>query len=111
MDTGTVPHAWNVAEMFVLYKGKGPVDSGDSYRAISLTDIMGKLFERVIFARALVWYESQPVSKLPQFGFRPQSSTHNATFTLRGIIHAHKVLKQAYFTIFLLFSFFTYVSQ
>ncbi len=77
--------------MFVLYKGKGPVDIGDSYRAISLTDIVGKLFERVIFARALSWFEEHPVSGLPQFGFRPSSSTHDATFTLRGIIHAHKV--------------------
>jgi hypothetical protein len=76
----------------VLYKGKGPVDSGDSYRAISLTDVVGKLFERVIFGRALAWFETHKVSKLPQFGFRPRSSTHDAVFTLRGIIHAHKVL-------------------
>jgi hypothetical protein len=78
--------------MFVLYKGKGPIDVGDSYRAISLTDIVGKLFERVIFARALSWFESNEVSKLPQFGFRPKSSTQDAVFSLRSIIHAHKVL-------------------
>ncbi len=78
--------------MFVLYKGKGPVDSGDSYRAISLTDIVGKLFERVIFARALRWFEESEISKLPQFDFRPNSSTQDAVLSLHSIIHAHKVL-------------------
>jgi hypothetical protein len=77
--------------MFVLYKGKGPIDAGDSYRAISLTDIIGKLFERVIFARALCWFETSAYAKLPQFGFRPRSSTQDAVFSLRSIVHAHKV--------------------
>jgi hypothetical protein len=77
--------------MFVLYKGKGPVDLGDSYRAISLTDVIGKLFERVIFARALTWFAAHDVSKFPQFGFRPHSSTQDAAFTFKGIIQAHKV--------------------
>jgi hypothetical protein len=58
LETSEIPLEWNVAELFVLYKGKGPVDSGDSYRAISLTDVIGKLFERVIFARALAWFET-----------------------------------------------------
>jgi hypothetical protein len=88
-----VPKLWNLAELFVLYKGKGPLDSGDSYRAISLTDVIGKLFERVIFARAMTWYKQHAVSKFPQFGFRPNSSTHDAVFSLRGIIHAHKVIR------------------
>jgi hypothetical protein len=92
LDTAQVPQAWNIAEMFVLYKGKGPVDSGDSYRAISLTDIIGKLFERVIFARVMSWFESSHLSHLPQFGFRPNSSTQDAVLTLRSVIHAHKVV-------------------
>jgi hypothetical protein len=81
--------------MFVLYKGKGPVDSGDSYRAISLTDIVGKLFERVIFARVLLWFNENEVSKLPQFGFRPNSPTQDAVLSLRSIIHAHKVVSSS----------------
>jgi hypothetical protein len=59
--------------------------------------VIGKLFERVIFARALAWFQSHAISKLPQFGFRPHSSTHDAVFTLRGIIHAHKVLASSSF--------------
>ncbi len=78
-------------ELFVLYKGKGPLDSGDSYRAISLTDIIGKLFERVIFARVMTWFETSHLSRLPQFGFRPQSSTNDAVLCLRSVVHAHKV--------------------
>jgi hypothetical protein len=57
-----------------------------------LTDIVGKLFERVIFARALRWFNEHESAKLPQFGFRPNSSTQDAVFTLRGIVNAHKVL-------------------
>jgi hypothetical protein len=78
--------------MFVLYKGKGPLDMGDSYRAISLTDIVGKLFERLIFARALEWFKDHDAAKWPQFGFRPNSSTCDAVYALRGVINAHKVL-------------------
>jgi hypothetical protein len=80
-----------MAELFVLYKGKGPLDCGDSYRAISLTDILGKLFERMIFARAMRWFSEHEVSNHPQFGFRPNCSTHDAVFALRGVINAHKV--------------------
>jgi hypothetical protein len=86
-----VPKGWNLAELFILYKGKGPLDSGDSYRAISLTDIIGKLFERLIFARAMQWFSGHEVSKHPQFGFRPNCSTQDAVFALRGIINTHKV--------------------
>jgi hypothetical protein len=44
-ETCAVPKEWTLFEMFVLYKGKGPVDEGDSYRAISLTDILSKVYE------------------------------------------------------------------
>jgi hypothetical protein len=91
LDVGKVPAVWNTAEMFVLYKGKGPIDQGDSYRAISLTDIVGKLFERVIFARVMTWFEASDLASLPQFGFRPRSSTHDAVFCLKSVIQAHKV--------------------
>ncbi len=67
------------------------MDSGDSFRAISLTDIIGKLFERVIFARALQCFAAHDVSRRAQFGFRPNSLTNDAVFALKGVIHAHKV--------------------
>jgi hypothetical protein len=39
----------------------------------------------------MTWYNDNAISKFPQFGFRPNSATHDAVFALKGIIHAHKV--------------------
>jgi hypothetical protein len=47
---GIVPTSWGLAELFVLYKGKGLPTLSDSYRAIALSDDFRRIYERLIQA-------------------------------------------------------------
>jgi hypothetical protein len=51
-----VPLQWREAMLFVLYKGSGNPCDPNNYRAIALTSVFGKLFERILLARLLKWF-------------------------------------------------------
>jgi hypothetical protein len=56
--------------------GKSPNDP-KSYRPISLLNITGKIFERILTNRLNLLLESHNLLPPEQFGFRVQQSTHN----------------------------------
>jgi hypothetical protein len=86
------PEQWRRAENFVLHKGKGDRKNVNNFRAISLTQIMAKVYERVLFSRLWAWFRRSPIFRLPQFGFRPGSSTVDAIFVLVSLIRQHLVV-------------------
>ena len=63
---GVLPTQWKVANLFVLYKGAGDRSRADSYRPISLTSVVCKLYERLILARMVASFHLDPA----QAGFR-----------------------------------------
>ena len=75
--TGQVPQAWRVASMVpILKKGKDR-SKADSYRPISLTSCIGKVFERMVNSR-LTWHlERHKLICDEQAGFRPHRSTED----------------------------------
>jgi hypothetical protein len=60
--------------MSILKPGKDPTLSS-SYRAISLLDTIGKLFEKILLARILHEVNVRRLQRNEQFGFRPEHST------------------------------------
>ena len=52
-----------------------PFDSSASFRPISLTSFVLKLFERIIPSRLLIFLESNSILSPGQAGFRPKRST------------------------------------
>ena len=52
-----------------------PLDSPASFRPISLTSCISKLFERIILSHLLFFLESNPIFSPRQAGFRPGQST------------------------------------
>ena len=52
-----------------------PHDSAASFRPISLTSCVSKLFERIILSRLLFFLESNSILSPRQAGFRPGRST------------------------------------
>ena len=52
-----------------------PLDSPASFRPISLTSCVSKLFERIILSRLLFFLESNSILSARQAGFRPGRST------------------------------------
>ncbi len=81
------PDAWRVAEIFILYKGKGDPCSPDSYRGIALCSILAKVYERLLVTRLTSWWYSKRRSSASQFGFRLGSSTLDAVFILKSLIY------------------------
>ncbi len=82
-----VPSQWREAYVFVLYKGRGNPLDPNSYRGISLTPILAKMYERILLSRLQSWVSTTPISHLPQFGFRPRCSTVQAVFLLQSVVH------------------------
>jgi len=58
----------------ILKPGKGPA-LVSSYRPISLFDTIGKLFEKILFARILHEVSERGLMRDEQFGFCPRHST------------------------------------
>lgn len=82
-SSGSVPQQWKNSKMITLYKNKGDRRDCNSYRAISLLSVAGKVMARVALRRlnslaSRVYPESQ-------CGFRSGRSTIDMIFTLRQL--------------------------
>jgi len=75
---GVLPSLWKKAYVTVIYKGDGPRELASSYRPISLTCILCKVFERLVLTRIS---SSIPLSP-SQAGFRPARSCGDQIYLL-----------------------------
>jgi hypothetical protein len=82
-----LPTQWREARVFILYKGRGNPFDPKSYRGISLTPILAKMYERVLLSHLQAWASTTPITTLSQFGFRKGCSTIQAVFMLQSIVH------------------------
>jgi hypothetical protein len=70
------PPVWKHARVISILKpGKDP-SLPSSYRPISLLDMMGKLFERLLRSRILSEVSGRGLLRDEQFGFRPKHRTN-----------------------------------
>jgi hypothetical protein len=70
-----VPDIWKKAIVIPFLKSGKPADSASSYRPISLTSCLGKLFERIITNRLSWFVESKNIIGPEQAGFRKNHCT------------------------------------
>ncbi len=89
-----IPQQWRKAENFVLYKGRGDKWNVSSFRAISLTASLAKIYKRVLFRRFWTWFTTSRLFSLPQFGFRPRSATIDSVFVLLSVIREHTLVQK-----------------
>jgi len=83
----------------VLKHGKDPCQP-TNYRPISLTSVLGKLYEKILNKR-LVWYlESNNLLNQHQYGFRKNRSTIHALLDLQMNIHKAFVNRGHLYTVF-----------
>ena len=69
-----------------IHKMENPLDSPASFRPISLTLCVSKLFERIILSSLLIFLESNFILSPRQAGFRPGRSTpHQILFLYQSI--------------------------
>ena len=76
------PSTWNTSSIIPIHKMGKPLNSPASFRPISLTSFVSKLFERIILSRLLFFLESNSILSPCQAGFRPGRSTLNQIFYL-----------------------------
>ena len=69
------PSIWKTSSIISIHKMGKPLDSPASFRPISLTSCVSKLFERIILSRVLFFLESNSILSPRQAGFRPGRST------------------------------------
>ena len=69
------PSIWKTSSILLIHKMGKPLDSPASFRPISLTSCVSKLFERIILFRLLFFLESNSILSPRQAGFRPGRST------------------------------------
>lgn len=97
-DTETGPASWSTVDIIPVYKGKGDVTQCDSYRPISLIDMISKAFGTLI--RARVEKLVDPKLHECQAGFRKGRSCQDMIFTLRmlrGYANEYRVPMHACF--------------
>jgi len=82
------PQAWREANVMALYKGSGDKSLAGSYRPISMTSIVIRIFEHLIHRRLISELENTQYFSPTQFGFRKGLSTTDAIhYLLTGIQH------------------------
>ena len=69
------PSIWKTSSIIPIHKIGKPLDSPASFRPISLTSCVSKLFERIILSRLLFFLESKSILSPRQAGFCPGRST------------------------------------
>src|SRR5215469_8730390 len=81
LSTGTFPDRLKYSEIKPIYK-KGDKTLITNYRPISLLPVFSKIFEKVLYKRLYYHLTSNSILVKEQFGFRCNSSTETAIYTL-----------------------------
>ncbi len=88
---GACPREWSESELFVIYKGKGDITDPTNYRAINLLDDFYRLYSRMIYKRLTSWAARYNFFSSAQFGFRQNSGTLEAVFSLQTLVRSWMV--------------------
>ena len=78
-SSGVVPSQWRRAIIVPLLKSRKDPSDIASYRPVSLTSCIGKLYERLVEARLKYWAETSEAIDQSQAGFRTGRSTEEQT--------------------------------
>ena len=85
LDTATVPSDWREALIASLYK-KGPSNIPANYQPVSLTSVVSKMLEHIIFSSTMKHLNSHKILTPSQHGFRSKRSCETQLIaTIQGI--------------------------
>ena len=83
------PSIWKTSSIIPIHKMGKPLDSPASFRPISLTSCVSKLFERVILSRLLFFLESNSF-------FSRQAGFRSGRFTLDQILYFSQFISDGF---------------
>jgi ribonuclease HI len=85
-ESQTIPSAWKTQCVIPILKPNKPIDDCNSYRPISLSSCIGKIFENMLKLRLDYYTESNNILPSEQFGFRKgRSATESFTSLIADI--------------------------
>ena len=70
METGKIPDDWRDAVITPIYKKKGSKSDPGNYRPVSLTNVAGKVMERIVKEELTLHIENNSLMSHTQHGFR-----------------------------------------
>ncbi|KAK6168866.1 hypothetical protein SNE40_020036 [Patella caerulea] len=82
------PDSWSRAVIYPIYK-KGDVTNPCNYRGISLLNVMGKIFTKVINNRLIIWGDIENKFKEQQAGYRQGYATVDNCFSLYAVVQKY----------------------
>lgn len=94
------PSQWKVAHIIPLYKSGKDRTSPTSYRPISLTNVLCKLFEKIVVKRLHLFLSEHRKLDRFQSGFRPKKSTTDSLIHLSQEIQTGFIHKQYTVSVF-----------
>ena len=93
MTTGRFPTKWKEIKLIPIFKNKGSNTDMNNYRPIALTCIFAKIFDKYVNKWLYSYLETFSILRLEQFGFRKNTSVHEAIISLLNNISNAKNLK------------------
>jgi hypothetical protein len=72
-----VPLLWKIAHVSSIFKGKSNPHSSQSYHPISVTSIVCKIMENILFKHLFNYMKTNNILSKYQSGFQPNDSTVN----------------------------------
>ena len=102
-ESGNIPHAWKEAQVIAIHKPGKPKKDPSSYRPISLTPHLGKVYERIIKMRLESFLEKHNIIPVCQAGFRKGRSCTDhivkLTAHMRKAISTNRTLLATFFDV------------
>ena len=86
--SGVVPSSWLSAFVVPVYKGKGDSTAPASYRPITVSGVLYKLYSQLLLTRFTTFLETRGARAPTQLGFRAQKGTDLAVWLLNHCISA-----------------------
>ena len=85
-STGVFPDSLKIGKIIPIHK-KGCNRTPSNYRPITISPFLGKLFEKIMYARLIEHINSNNILSAHQFGFRKHMSTFDAIMQLTEFIY------------------------
>ena len=82
LASGSFPELWRSANVTPIPKGSSPTQFPSDYRPISITPILSKIYEKLIYRRLYKYVDSMNILPSTQFGFRKGLGTTDALLVL-----------------------------
>ena len=94
IQLGHYPTPWKSARVTMLHKAGKKWSSASDFRPISLTSMLGKIFERIVKHRLQQFFEDNNMFGSLQLGYRKKHSTLDAIFALTQSVLEAFICKQ-----------------